>query len=210
MNEQHILMQKIRANGVHDQEVINAIMQINRDVFLPPQFRNRAFDDSAIPIAHGQTISQPSIVGMMTQLLMPLQGHKILEIGTGSGYQSIILSLLSRRVYSIERIKSLLKTAEEKFTYFKRTNITTKWADGCDGWTEQAPFARILVTAAAQSDMISILCTQLDNNGRMVIPIAEHGNKQYLEIIEKKDGQIKKRRHWAVRFVPLLSGKIEI
>lgn len=212
-NRDHLLMQ-MRANGINDPQVLDAMMQINRDVFLSPQFQNRSFEDTALPIAHGQTISQPSVVAMMTQLLMPLAGHKILEIGTGSGYQTIILSLLARRVYTIERIYDLLVAAKEKFELFKRTNITSQWGDGHEGWIQQAPFTRIMVTAAA-AQLVPALCDQLAEGGRLVIPINYESNKdsergQWLEIIEKQaNGDIIKRRHWAVRFVPLLVGKTE-
>ena len=170
------LLTQMRANGINDENVLNVMKQIDRSVFLSPQFRNKSFEDTALPLAYGQTISQPSVVGMMTQLLMPLAGHKVLEIGTGSGYQTIILSLLSRRVYTIERIYQLLQDAKEKFNLFKRNNITSQWGDGHEGWIQQAPFKRMMVTAAA-SQLVPQLCDQLAEGGRLVIPISYDSDK---------------------------------
>ena len=139
---------ELRNAGISDSNVLSAIEKIPREIFIPNHFRNQAYENIALPIGKNQTISQPYIVALMTQSLELKKNHKILELGTGSGYQSAILSLLTRRVYTIERIKSLLVKAESKFKELKLTNIVTKHGDGNFGWSEQKPFDRIIFTAA--------------------------------------------------------------
>ena len=139
---------ELRNAGISDSNVLSAIEKIPREIFIPDNFRNQAYDNIALPIGDDQTISQPYIVALMTQSLELRKNHKVLELGTGSGYQSTILSLLARRVYTVERIKSLLVKAEAKFKELKLTNIVTKHGDGNLGWNEQVPFDRIIFTAA--------------------------------------------------------------
>ena len=144
------LILELRELGIFDSEVLSSIEKIPREIFIPDNFRNQAYENIALPIGNEQTISQPYIVALMTQALELKKNHKVLEVGTGSGYQSSVLSLLVRRVYTIERIKSLLNNAEKKFEELKLTNIVTKFGDGNLGWKEQIPFDRIIFTAATR------------------------------------------------------------
>ena len=143
------LVLALRSQGVTDPAVLSAIEKTPRELFVPELFQERSFEDSALPIACGQTISQPFIVGLMTQALTIEPRARILEIGTGSGYQTAVLSRLARLVYTVERYRTLLGEAETRFKALQLTNVITKFGDGGEGWAEQAPFDRILVTAAA-------------------------------------------------------------
>ena len=143
------LILSLRSQGVTDPKVLNVIETTPRPVFTQELFRERAFEDSALPIACGQTISQPFVVGLMTQALKIEKRSRVLEIGTGSGYQTTILSKLARLVYSVERYRTLLSAAEARFRELGLTNVVTRFGDGGQGWPEQAPFDRIMVTAAA-------------------------------------------------------------
>ena len=140
------LIMELRSQGITDRDVLSAIERVPREMFVPRAFRARAHDNSALPIGQGQTISQPAVVGYMTTELELDKRMKVLEIGTGSGYQAAVLSGLCRRVYTIERLRSLLRGAEERFEKLRLPNITTKWDDGSKGWPEVAPFERIIVT----------------------------------------------------------------
>ena len=151
------LMQALRDQGVNDAQVLRAIETTPRDLFTPDLFKDRSWEDSALPIACGQTISQPYIVGLMTQALTVEPRSRVLEIGTGSGYQTTILSKVSRLVYTIERYRTLMKEAEARFNTLGLTNVITKFGDGGEGWAEQAPFDRIMVTAAAEDDPKKLL-----------------------------------------------------
>ena len=195
---------ELRQLGITNSEVLSAIERIPREIFIPENFRNQAYENIALPIGEDQTISQPYIVALMTQELELEKNHKVLELGTGSGYQSSILSLLVRRVYSIERIKSLLIKAEEKFNKLKLTNIVTKFADGNLGWKEQIPFDRIIFTAATNK-ISSNFFNQISNNGIVVAPIIE-GSKQILKKYTKKNNEIIIEKLTNVLFVPNLEG----
>lgn len=195
---------ELRESGITDSRVLSAIETIPREIFIPENFRNQAYENIALPIGDDQTISQPYIVALMTQALELEKNHKVLELGTGSGYQSSILSLLVRRVYTIERIKSLLIKAEEKFEELKLTNIVTKFADGNLGWKEQIPFDRIIFTAATNK-ISSNFFNQISNNGIVVAPIIE-GSKQILKKYTKKDNEIIIEKLTSVLFVPNLHG----
>src|SRR6202453_686400 len=162
----------LRSQGVSDPAVLAALEQTPRDLFTPDLFQERAFEDSALPIACGQTISQPFIVGLMTQALTLEPRARVLEIGTGSGYQTAVLSRLARLVYSIERYRTLKREAEARFETLQLTNVITKFGDGGLGWPEQAPFDRILVTAAASSEPKTLL-RQLKPAGVLVAPIGK-------------------------------------
>jgi len=198
---------ELRESGITDSHVLSAIEKIPREMFIPENFRNQAYENIALPIGNDQTISQPYIVALMTQLLDLQKNHKVLELGTGSGYQSSILSLLSRRVYTIERIKSLLLKAEDNFRHLKLTNIVTKHGDGNSGWQEQIPFDRIIFTAATK--MISKkFFTYIADGGIIVVPIIK-GSKQKLIRYIKKDNQIIEEKITDVLFVPNLAGKID-
>ena len=166
------LVLSLREQGVTDPAVLTAIEKTPRDLFTENLFKERSFEDSALPIACGQTISQPFIVGLMTQALKVDKRDRVLEIGTGSGYQTTILSKLARLVYTVERYRTLMREAEGRFKTLGLTNVITRFGDGGEGWPEQAPFDRIMVTAAA-SDEPRALLAQLKPNGILVAPIGK-------------------------------------
>lgn len=200
------LIMQLRNSGIRDTAVLSAIEQVPREMFVEATFRDHAYDDTALPIAQGQTISQPSVVAAMTQALELTSRMRVLEIGTGSGYQAAVLARLVRRVYSMERHKELLQQAESRFRELGLHNIVTMRADGSKGWPAAAPFERILVTAAA-AEMPECYVAQLAPGGIMVIPIGGQGGEQMLMKFRKaKDGTMSSESLMAVRFVPLLSG----
>ena len=199
------LIMELRAAGITDARVLGAIERVSREVFLPDTFRDRAYDNVALPVGHGQTISQPLVVTRMTEALEVGARHKVLEIGTGSGYQAAILAKLCRRVFTIERYRDLLKTAEERFAALRIHNITTRLGDGAKGWPEQAPFDRIIVTAAA-AEVPPALLKSLGEGGIMVIPVGEERRDQQLLRIRRKGEETVTEELGAVRFVPLVAG----
>ena len=195
---------ELRNSGIFDSKVLSAIENIPREIFIPDNFRNQAYENIALPIGDDQTISQPYIVALMTQSLELKKYHKVLELGTGSGYQCAILSLLTRRVYTVERIKSLLLKAESNFKELKLTNIVTKHGDGNLGWNEQIPFDRIIFTAAT-NEISNNFFDNISENGIIVAPIVS-GSKQILKKYIKKNGIINTENLTDVLFVPNLSG----
>ena len=195
---------ELRESGIFDSKVLSAIEKIPREIFIPENFRHQAYENIALPIGNNQTISQPYIVALMTQSLNLKNNHKVLELGTGSGYQSSILSLLVRRVYSIERIKSLHTTAENNFKKLKISNIVTKYADGNLGWSEQIPFDRVIYTAVTEK-ISKIVFDHINENGIIVAPIVE-GNKQILKKFIKINNKIEEEFITEVKFVPNLPG----
>ena len=198
------LILELREFGIEDSRVLSAIEKIPREIFVPKNFRNQAYENIALPIGENQTISQPFIVAKMTQLLELDKNHKVLEIGTGSGYQSTILALLSRRVYTIERIKVLLSKAEKIFSELKITNIVTKYADGNLGWKEQIPFDRIIFTAASLNIDKNIQ-NHIVEGGIIVCPIIKN-KKQILVRYKKNISNIQEEYFEDVLFVPNLKG----
>ena len=198
------LILELRESGIFDSKVLSAIEKIPRENFIPENFRNQAYENIALPIAKNQTISQPFIVAKMTQLLQLNKSHKVLEIGTGSGYQCAILSLLSRRVYTIERIKLLLIQAEKIFSKLKLTNIVTMHADGNFGWKEQIPFDRVMFTAATL-DISEQFFEHINDGGIIVCPIIKK-NKQILVRYKKNNNEISSEEFDKVLFVPNLHG----
>ena len=198
------LILELRESGIVDTKVLSAIEKIPRENFIPDNFRNLAYENIALPIAENQTISQPFIVAKMTQLLQLSKSHKVLEIGTGSGYQCAILSLLSRRVYTIERIKSLLIQAEKIFFKLKLTNIVTKHEDGNFGWKEQIPFDRVIFTAATLK-ISDQFFEHINEGGIIVCPIIKN-NKQILVRYKKNNNKISSEEFDNVLFVPNLHG----
>ena len=198
------LILELRESGIVDTKVLSAIEKIPRENFIPENFRNQAYENIALPIAENQTISQPFIVAKMTQLLQLNKSHKVLEIGTGSGYQCAILSLLSRRVYTIERIKSLLIQAEKIFFKLKLTNIVTKHEDGNFGWKEQIPFDRVIFTAATLK-ISDQFFEHINEGGIIVCPIIKN-NKQILVRYKKNNNEISSEEFDNVLFVPNLHG----
>lgn len=199
------LIMELRRAGIADTEVLSAIERIPREVFTPESFRHQAYENMAIPIGQGQTLSQPQVVARMTQALRATRRMKVLEIGTGSGYQAAVLSRICRRVYTIERFKVLLQAAEARFLQLRLHNITARHGDGWKGWREQAPFERIIVTAAAGS-VPGTLVDQLAEGGIMVLPVGESSRDQaLLRLTRTSDGVVEEHLS-EVRFVPLVTG----
>jgi protein-L-isoaspartate(D-aspartate) O-methyltransferase len=195
----------LRSKGVTDARVLNAMEQIDRGPFIRGLFAARAYEDMPLPIACGQTISQPSVVALMTQALEVSPRDKVLEVGTGSGYQAAILSRLARRVYSIDRHRRLVHEAREIFEALDLTNITAIVGDGSFGLPEQAPFDRIIVTAAAE-DPPGPLVAQLKIGGIMVVPVGQSDAVQHLIRVRKTETGLEYDELRKVRFVPLLEG----
>ncbi|MBI1418465.1 MAG: protein-L-isoaspartate(D-aspartate) O-methyltransferase [Limimaricola sp.] len=195
----------LRSRGVTDARVLGAMERIDRAQFVKGLFAARAYEDMPLPIAAGQTISQPSIVGLMTQALRLEPRDKVLEIGTGSGYQAAILSQLVRRVYTIDRFRRLTAEARAIFEALGLTNITAIAADGCFGLPEQAPFDRILVTAAAE-DPPGPLLAQLRIGGIMVLPVGQSDAVQSLIRVTRTETGYDYDELRPVRFVPLVEG----
>ena len=195
----------LRSKGVTDARVLTVMEQVDRASFLTGLFKDRAYDDMPLPIACGQTISQPSVVGLMTQALDLQPRHKVLEIGAGSGYQAAILAKLARRVYTVDRFKRLVTEAQNLFNAQNISNITALTADGSHGLPEQAPFDRILLTAAAE-DPPSTLLAQLRIGGIMVLPVGQSDAVQSLIRVTKTQAGLDYEELRTVRFVPLLEG----
>lgn len=199
------LLMALRGAGVTDTKVLAAIERIPREQFVPEAFQDRAWEDTALPIDLGQTISQPLVVGLMTQALELQPRHLVLEVGTGSGYQAAVLSRLCRRVFTIERLKPLLCEAEARFKALDIGNITTRLGDGTRGWPEQAPFARILVTAAGGPEPPKDLTDQLAVGGVLLIPLGADHRDQRVVRFRRSEAGLTREDLWPVRFVPLLS-----
>ena len=199
------LVLSLRSQGVSSPAVLKAIESTPRELFTPDLFKDRAFEDSALPIACGQTISQPFIVGLMTQALGVEKRDRVLEIGTGSGYQTTVLSKLSRLVYTVERYRTLMGEAEARFKQLGLTNVITRFGDGGLGWPEQAPFDRILVTAAAPDEPKALL-SQLKPKGVLVAPIGKGPVQSLKRYTGDGAGGFRIEVMTDVRFVPLLDG----
>ena len=195
----------LRSKGVTDARVLNAMEQIDRGPFIRGLFASRAYEDMPLPIACGQTISQPSVVALMTQALDVSSRDKVLEVGTGSGYQAAILSKLARRVYTIDRHRRLVVEARQIFEDLALSNITAIIGDGSFGLPEQAPFDRIIVTAAAE-DPPGPLLAQLKVCGIMVVPVGQSDTVQHLIRVRKTETGLEYDELRKVRFVPLLEG----
>ena len=195
----------LRSKGVIDPAVLKAIETTPRDLFTPDLFKARSFEDSALPIACGQTISQPFIVGLMTQALTLEPRARVLEIGTGSGYQTTVLAKLSRLVYTVERYRTLLADAEARFRTLGLLNVVTRFGDGGEGWAEQAPFDRIIVTAAAE-DPPGPLLEQLKPGGIRVVPVGQSDAVQALIKVTRTQSGFDYEELRPVRFVPLVEG----
>lgn len=195
----------LRSKGVTDARVLTAMETIDRGAFVTGLFADRAYEDMPLPIACGQTISQPSVVGIMTQALEIGPRDKVLEVGTGSGYQAAILSLLARRVYTIDRHRRLVREAESVFRRLGLTNITAIAGDGSHGLPEQAPFDRIIVTAAAE-DPPGPLLAQLREGGIMVLPVGQSDTVQSLIKVTRRAHGYDYDELRPVRFVPLVEG----
>lgn len=195
----------LRSKGVMDKRVLEAMEKIDRGAFVKGLFAERAYEDMPLPIACGQTISQPSVVGLMTQALQVDPRHKVLEIGTGSGYQAAVLSQLARRVYTLDRHKRLVTEAQAVFEALDLSNITAIAADGTRGLPEQAPFDRILITAAAE-DPPGPLLAELKIGGIMVVPVGQSDAVQVLIKVTRTESGFDYEELRQVRFVPLVEG----
>ena len=200
------MMAELRGGGITDLRVLAAMESVPRRLFVSEPFSAKAFDNVALPIGHHQTVSQPMVVARMTQALDVGERMKVLEIGTGSGYQASVLARLCRRLYTIERHAPLLEEAEKRFTELRFTNITAIHGDGSLGWPEQAPFDRIMVTAAA-IDVPPLLLEQLAVGGLMVAPIGDGDHDQRLELVRRTNDGVETEDLGTVRFVPLVDGE---
>jgi protein-L-isoaspartate(D-aspartate) O-methyltransferase len=199
------LLMHLRQGGIGDPRVLGAIERIPREQFVPAAFLDQAYEDTALPIGLGQTISQPTVVGLMTQALQVGDRHKVLEVGTGSGYQAAVLAKLCRRLYTIERHKRLLTAAEAHFAALRLHNIVTCWGDGMKGWPGQAPFDRIVVTAAWPGESPPpVLADQLAVGGVMIVPMGDEKRRQRVVRVVRAETGFSQEELWPVRFVPLL------
>ena len=199
------LLFALRSKGVTDTAVLEVIEKIDRGLFVRGLFADRAYEDMPLPIECGQTISQPSVVGIMTQALRVSPRDKVLEVGTGSGYQSAVLSHLARRVYTVERYKTLVRSAQSLFVSLDISNVTCMYADGSHGLPDQAPFDRIIVTAAAE-DPPGPLLAQLKIGGIMVLPVGQSSSLQTLLRVIKTENGYEYEDIRPIRFVPLIEG----
>ena len=195
----------IRSRGVTDKRVLTAMENVNRGLFVKGIFSDRAYEDMPLPIECGQTISQPSVVGIMTQALNITPRDTVLEVGTGSGYQTVILSQLARRVYTVERYKRLVMSSKLVFEHLKTTNIISLYADGSHGLPDQAPFDKIILTAAAE-DPPGPLLAQLKIGGIMVLPVGQSDAVQSLIKVTRSQTGFDYEDIRDVRFVPLVEG----
>ena len=198
------LVLSLRRAGVTEPNVVSTMERVPRELFVPEVFRGRSYEDVTLPIGYHQTLSQPAIVGLMTESLQLDDRKKVLELGTGSGYQTAILASICRRVYTIERHAALLEDAEKRFEKLRIRNVTSKIGDGTLGWDAQAPFERIIVTAAA-ADIPPILVDQLSINGIMIVPIGRDENFQTIIKVVKKESGLETEQLRDVRFVPLIT-----
>ncbi len=195
----------LRSKGVTDPRTLGAMEKVDRGAFVRGHFADRAYDDMPLPISCGQTISQPSVVGLMTQALNVQPRDKVLEVGTGSGYQAAVLSHLARRVYTVDRHRTLVREAEKRLAAQDIHNVTVVSGDGCFGLPDQAPFDRIIVTAAAE-DPPGPLLAQLKTGGIMVLPVGQSDAVQSLIKVTRDEDGLNYHELLPVRFVPLVEG----
>jgi protein-L-isoaspartate(D-aspartate) O-methyltransferase len=197
----------LRRRGISDQAVLRALDEVPREYFVATDFAESAYADQALPIACGQTISQPFVVGYMTERLEIEPEHRVLEVGTGSGYQAAILSRLAREVVSIERYRTLADAARDRLKTLGYTNVIVLAGDGITGAPDRAPFDRIMVTAAAET-IPEALTTQLAEGGKMILPLGPRADTQYIvKLTKRANGELTRENLIAVRFVPLLPGQ---
>lgn len=203
------LIERLRANGIVDERVLNAIRVVPRHLFVDEALATRAYEDTALPIGHGQTISQPWVVARMTEALFAdgAEPKRVLEVGTGSGYQAAILAALGVQVYTVERIGDLLRVARKRFRSLG-LNVRSKHDDGRAGWHEEAPFDGILVTAGAAA-LVDALVDQLAPGGTLVAPVGAGGAQSLLRLRKDAAGRVSEDTLASVAFVPLLSGMVD-
>lgn len=197
---------QLEARGISDKTVLNAFSEVKRDKFVSDRYKSSAYGDSPVPIGYGQTISQPYIVAYMTEIIEPDKDDKVLEIGTGSGYQAAILSEIVKEVYTIEIIPELGQKAKQRLKNLGYKNVSVKIADGYYGWEEHAPYDAVIVTAASEY-IPPPLIEQLKEGGKMIIPVGSPFLTQQLMLVEKKNGEIKSESLMPVAFVPFTRGK---
>ena len=202
------LIGQLIRQGIHDERVLAAMANVPREAFVDEAFAHQAWENMALPIGFGQTISQPYIVARMTEQLLIGKPNSVLEIGTGSGYQTAVLAQLVNHVYSVERIKTLQYQAKRRLQRLDLHNVSTRHGDGWAGWPTKAPFDAIIVTAAAQV-VPDALLQQLKVGGRLIIPVGETRGEQKLLLIEKTATQVRSEVLEAVRFVPLVHGELQ-
>ena len=198
------LVARLRERGIDDEAVLRLIGSVPRHIFIDEAWAHRAYEDSSLPIGHGQTISQPFIVALMSQLLNESPRQQVLEVGTGSGYQTAILAQICERLFSIERIEALVPRAKERLSAMALRNIRLRYGDGYVGWHEKAPFDGILVTAAPP-EVPEALLEQLAVGGRLIVPVGTD-QSQSLKVIDRTEEGMVETIHERVHFVPLVTG----
>ena len=201
---ERMVAEQIEARGIRDKKVLSAMRKVERHRFVPEKYRDGAYDDHALPIGEGQTISQPYIVALMTAVVKPQPDMKVLEIGTGSGYQAAVLAELCKSVYTIEIVETLGRQAQKILARLYK-NVQVRIGDGYQGWPEQAPFDAILVTCSP-THVPQPLADQLREGGRMVIPVGEEG-RQELVVLTKSVGKLRQESVISVRFVPMVDSQ---
>lgn len=201
------LIQQLSDLGITNQQVLQVIAEMPRHVFMPESLAHKAYENTALPIGNGQTISQPLMVATMTQLLMQHNCHNVLEIGTGSGYQTAILAQLVDKVFSVERIAQLQYQAKRRLRQLDLHNVSMRHGDGWKGWSSKAPFDGIIVTAAA-SEVPTDLVAQLADGGVMIIPVGGTNEAQSLTVIRRFGDSVEQQQIGDVRFVPLVKGEL--
>jgi len=201
-----MVREQIENRGIHHRATLKAMRKVERHLFVPPKFQRNAYDDSPLLIGYNQTISQPYIVGYMTQMLQPKEGQRILEVGTGSGYQAAVLAEIVDKVYTIEIVKELGDRSKKLLHQLGYNNVEVIIGDGYQGLESQAPFDGIIVTAAADQ-IPPPLIKQLKEGGRMVIPIGSPSSVQMLVLVTKRNGKVTQRELSPVRFVPFTRDK---
>jgi len=199
---ERMVERQLKARGIRAPKVLEAMAAVPRHEFVPQERRGQAYADSPLPIGHGQTISQPYVVAFMTEQLAPRPDDRVLEIGTGSGYQAAVLARLVKHVYSIEIVDELAKRATATLARLDCDNVTVKSGDGYRGWKEHAPFDAVIVTCAPDH-IPQPLVDQLAEGGRMIIPVGGRLEAQELHVLRKKDGKVERRAVLPVRFVPM-------
>ena len=198
-----MVKEQLITRDIKSEAVLNAMRKVPRHIFIPENMKNYAYDDTPLPIGSGQTISQPYIVAFMTEQLELSSGMKILEIGTGSGYQAAILAYLGCEVYTVELLENLAVNAKKVFTALSLNNIKTRHGSGFLGWPEEAPFDAIIVTASPEKTPDKLI-EQLKDEGRMIVPVGKVDSVQSLKMIRKADGNIIEKNLLPVRFVPMM------
>jgi len=205
LERERMVSEQIESRGIRDPAVLRAMRATPRHLFVPTFLRATAYEDEALPIGHGATISQPYVVALMTELLKPAKSQRVLEIGTGSGYQAAVLAQIVAQVYTIEIVPELAQSAARTLQALRYTNVMVRQGDGYQGWPEQAPFDGIILTAAPP-EIPPLLIQQLANGGRLVAPVGPLAVQELVLIEKKTDGTIQRRPMGLVRFIPMKPG----